>query len=118
VTWSVAGVWGSETAEYKKDLDAPEFKSKGDIAGLASRFDTIQSKFTQNIDKKDKAKDIFVKGEAELDKIDKQWEAVWKRLDETCCRVRGVNTSKSQSGESRRHLKELGGGVKIEPRSN
>src|SRR5947209_8032359 len=82
VTWSVAGVWGSETAQYKKELDGPDFKSKGDIAGLASRFDTTQSKFTQNIDKKDKAKDIFDKGDPELDKIDKQWDAVWKRLDQ------------------------------------
>src|SRR6266542_6263906 len=82
VTLSVAGVWGSETAQFKKELDAPEFKSKGDIAGLAARFDATQSKFSQNIDKTDKAKDFFDKGDTELDKIGKQWDAVFKRLGE------------------------------------
>lgn len=77
VTWVVANVWDAETSKVRKDLDAAAYKS---IAALAKRFDAAQTKFSQGIDKKDKAKDGFDKVSGDLDKIDKQVTDLMKDL--------------------------------------
>jgi exonuclease V gamma subunit len=73
----VANVWDAETSKVRKDLDAAAYKN---IAALAKRFDGAYTKFSQGIDKKDKAKDGFDKVSGDLDKIDKQLTDLMKDL--------------------------------------
>lgn len=79
VTWVVANIWEAETAKEKKDIDASVLKN---VAGLAKRYDATQTKFSQNIDKKEKSKEAFAKLDTDLEKNEKQADALYKRIDE------------------------------------
>lgn len=95
VTWVVANVWDTETANVRKDLDASAYKN---ISALAKRYDAAQTKFSRGVDKKDKAKESFDKLSPELDKIEKQLEALYKTVDGLADEASA--TIKSKPGDS------------------
>ncbi|MBL0087422.1 MAG: hypothetical protein IPP44_12210 [Ideonella sp.] len=94
VTWVVANVWDTETAKVRRDLDASAYKT---IAGLAKRFDAVQDKFREGIEKQDKSKDLADKPGGDLSKMNQQIEALFKTLDGL--RAEAGATVKSKSGD-------------------
>jgi chromosome segregation ATPase len=79
---NLTSVWSSDTAAFRKELDAPIFKKNGDVASLARRFDTTQLKFLENDRKKDDAKKFFDTGMTQVDKLKTQGDGLRKELDD------------------------------------
>jgi chromosome segregation ATPase len=82
VTWVIANNWDNAIAKFQKELNAPNFKSLGSMAGLAANFDKAQSTFEQNVKKKDDAKKLFESAAAPLAKMHTQTDGFKKDLDD------------------------------------
>lgn len=74
--------WDSDTGKFKKELDAPNFRSQGNMVALCASFDKAQSTFEQNMQRKEDAKKFFDAGQAQLEKGRAQQDSFKKDLDD------------------------------------
>lgn len=79
-TWDVANAWDQATSKFQKDLKAPIFLKSGNVAALATHYDTLQSTFNKNLDKKTAATAGFDDVGDKLDKGGDERDSLLKEL--------------------------------------
>ena len=82
VTWVVVTAWTDAISGVKKDLNAQIFLKSGNVGALADRYDKLQSEFNKNREKKSGTVDAFDTARSQLEKIDKEIDALEKQISD------------------------------------
>jgi chromosome segregation ATPase len=79
---TLASDWAGIKSGFK-ELDAPIFRSAGDLAGATKRYDAATKTFLDFAKKKDDAKDIFAAGAPVLQSLGAKIDDMKKEIDDT-----------------------------------
>jgi chromosome segregation ATPase len=79
---TLASDWAGIKSSFK-ELDAPIFRSAGDLAGATKRYDAAAKTFLDFVKKKDDAKDIFATIKPQMDSIGTKIDDMKKEIQDT-----------------------------------